>query len=87
MQGIDSAQIMVLGIIPMSVNAILYSKFLGTEKSKIVLTSASVRLSSLFVMILILGDLYGLIGLSLAVLLATMANVIFSYSLYRKLER
>jgi len=83
--GILSLQILVLTIIPQSILSIFIAKLQARESTRMGF-SAIVMIVTLMTLIAILGDLYGLIGLSLAVLLATIANVIFSYSLYHKLE-
>jgi len=84
-EGILSLQILVLTIIPQSIFSIFIAKLQARESTRMGF-SAIVMIVTLMTLIAILGDLYGLIGLSLAVLLATIANVIFSYILYRKLE-
>jgi O-antigen/teichoic acid export membrane protein len=63
---IPPARITVLAIIPMTANAIMNAKLLGNEKSAPVLLSSGVYIASLFVLIILLGNAIGLLGLSIA---------------------
>jgi len=70
LDSVEVSQIMILSIIPMTVNSIMYSRFLGREKSKSVLISSSLRLFTLLILILFLGQILGLIGLGIAILVS-----------------
>lgn len=65
---IPSSQIMVLGVIPMTVSSILNSKFIGREKTRPVVIGSLVYIVLLLVCEVTLGGLFGLIGLSVSVL-------------------
>jgi O-antigen/teichoic acid export membrane protein len=80
--GIESLQIMVLAIIPNVLGAIYYSKLLAKESTRIGY-SAIVQIGNLLLLIALLGNLYGLVGLALAVLISQIANTLFLYYLYR----
>jgi len=70
LESVQAAQIMVIGIIPRTASAIMQSRLFGKEKSKIVFISAGIRISSLLTLILLLGEIFGLIGLAFAVLIS-----------------
>lgn len=81
--GIVSLQIMVLAIIPKAIGSIFNAKLLARESTKIGY-SAVVSIGSLLILIVILGQLYELVGLAFAVLLSITLNTIFLYLLYKK---
>jgi O-antigen/teichoic acid export membrane protein len=83
LDGVESLQIITIAIIPQTVGAIYGSKLLARESTKIGY-SAIVQIGSLLLLIALLGNLYGLIGLALAVLISQTANTLFLYYLYRK---
>lgn len=69
-EAVPSAQIMILGVIPMTLTAIINAKLLGTERSKLVLSGSIVYLTSLFALLYVLGNAYHLIGLATALVSA-----------------
>ncbi len=83
--GIFSLQILVISIIPISISYILSAKLQSRESTKVGY-SVIIRMSSLFVLIAILGELYGLMGLSIAVLLSAIFNTIFLAIIYNRLK-
>src|SRR3989304_105620 len=80
--GIQSLQIMLLAIIPKAIGTIFKSKQLARESTKIGY-SAIVTIGTLLILIVFLGQLYGLIGLAIAVLATISANTLFFYILDR----
>lgn len=82
-EGIESLQIIVLTIIPLSILAILNAK-LQAKKSTKVGFSAIIRLGVLLVLIVSIGNWFGLIGLSFSVLISATAHAIFLIILYYK---
>jgi len=85
-EGIYSLQIMILSLIPLSIGAILNAK-LQAKESTTVGFSAIVRIGSLLILVGILGNLYGLTGLSFAVLISVILNTIVLYALYTRNSR
>jgi len=69
-ESILASQIMIFGSIPMTISAILYSKFFGQEKSKASLVAVFIHIASLLVLIYYLGTYFELIGLAIAILTA-----------------
>jgi len=82
-EGILSIQIMSISIIPTSIQAILNAKLMSRESTKVGF-SAIVRISIFLTLIVILGQFYGLVGLSFAVLTSIIANVVFLFLLLKK---
>lgn len=69
-EAIQISQMMIFGIIPMTASAIMYSRFFGGEKSKIAMVSSSIRLTTLLILIFVLGKIVGLTGLATAILVS-----------------
>jgi len=86
-EAIQSAQIMSLGIIPMTLSAIINSKFLGKEKGKPVLISACSYILTLYGLIIVLGGTYGLIGLAFAVLTSLVIQAAILFVMFKIIEK
>ncbi len=71
---IESAQIMSLGVIPWTIISIFDSKFIRQEKTKLVLIGATIRISTLLILLILLGEQLGIIGFALAVLFSLIAH-------------
>jgi len=69
-EAIDAIQIMSLSVIPATVSMIYTSKFLGLEKSKFVLISKIISLITIISGTVILGSIFGMIGLAIAFVLS-----------------
>ena len=84
---IDAIQIMSIAIIPATISLLYTSKFLGLEKSKFVLISKIIVTSSLITGFIILGPIFGIIGLASVFVLASTfeASFLFSISKIKKL--
>lgn len=67
---IQVIQIMAIAIIPASLTLIITSEFLGNEKSRKVSLSSIVSMTSLSIGIIVLGEYYGLIGMSISLVIA-----------------
>lgn len=81
--GILGLQIMVISLIPLTISAVLNAKLQAIQSTKVGF-SAIIRISSLLLAIGILGQEFGLIGLSIAVLISTTLNSIFLLFLFYK---
>ena len=82
-EGVFPLQILLISLIPLSFTSIFSAKLQAKESTKVGLT-AIIRIGSLLGLIALLGNLYGLLGLSLAVLLSICVNTIFLGILYYK---
>jgi O-antigen/teichoic acid export membrane protein len=67
---ITSAQIMVFGIIPITLNSIMNSRLLGRENTRPVLLGSAIYIASLVSLLLMLKDNFGLVGLALSPVIA-----------------
>jgi len=80
--GILGLQVLILSIIPQSITVSFGAKLIARESKKIGL-SAIVSIGTILVFILLLGEQYGLVGLSLAVLISNSSSSLFTYFLYK----
>jgi len=69
-------QIVSLSLIPSTINLTLISKFLGMEKSKLVLISSGIYLTMQIVLILILGKAFGINGIAVAFVISVCSQTI-----------
>jgi O-antigen/teichoic acid export membrane protein len=74
---IPSTQLILLAGIPFSVNSIVSSAFMGNEKSHHVVTSAILFLGIQYSLIILLGNQFGLFGLSFSMVLASITQCIY----------
>jgi len=74
---IQAAQIMVLGIFPITVNSTITPKLLANKNSQPVFVATMIRLVSLFPLILFLGRNMGLLGLAISVVISISLQTIF----------
>ncbi len=79
-EAIEVIQIVSLSVIPSSINLIYISKFLGNEISKIVLIGSGIFLAVQITSILILGELIGVNGVALALVLGASSEAVFLVS-------
>ena len=82
-EGISSLQILTISLIPFSITAILYAKLQAKESTKVGF-SAIGRIGSLLVLLAVLGNFYGLVGLSMAVLISCIIESVFLFVLFIK---
>jgi len=75
-ESIQIIQILSLSIIPISANHMFASKFLANEKSRIVMISAVVYIVIQFLGIWILGELYGINGAAVALVIGATARTL-----------
>jgi len=83
--GVFSLQIMVVSLMPLSISAMLSAKLQAKESEKVGF-SALVKIGSLLVLILFLGNTFGLLGLSMAVLISSLLYAAFLAVLSYKIE-
>ena len=74
---IDAIRIMSLAVIPYTLTLLFSSKLLGLEKSKFVLIEKITALCIMIGGVVILGPLYGIVGISVAFVLATSVGAVF----------
>jgi len=71
-------QIMSIVIVPSTISMIKQSEFLGKENSRVVLMGSLIQAGLYFVLIIILGEIYGLLGLAVGFLVSATARTIFN---------
>jgi len=85
-EGIFSLQILVFSLFPLVASSIFSAKLQAKESIQIGY-SAVVRIFSLLILILILGPTYGLVGLSMSVLLSSIIYAIFLFILHHRMTK
>ncbi len=71
-------QIMSLSIIPITIFTIQQAEFLGKENSRVVLVGGIIQSVLYLILIIILGQLFGLTGIAIGFFLAMLVRVIFN---------
>ena len=86
-EAIEAIQIMSIAIIPAMFSLLYTSKLLGLEKSKFVLISKIIATSSLIIGFIILGPIFGIIGLASVFVSVSIfeASFLFSINKIKKL--
>ncbi len=77
--------IMGLSIVPHTLVVLYMSKFLGYEKTRPILISSLLHVGLLIVGILILTNMYSILGLAIAFVLAEIVEAIFLISMHKKI--
>ena len=72
-----AAQLMSMGIIPMTVTSILSSRFLGMERSRPVFIGATTYVATQYTTIIILGNIFGIAGLAMALIIALTVQAVY----------
>ena len=85
-EGIMGLQILALSLLPTSISLILSAKMQAKESNKVGY-SAIVRIGSLLFLIWTLGSGYGIIGVSVAVVVSTILNTLVLYFLYKTISQ
>lgn len=75
---------MSLSIIPTTINMFYYSRFLAAEKGKIPLFGGIISSTVLVTGMIILGSLYGVIGIAVTNVLTYSSACLFSYIMVKK---
>ena len=72
-------QILSLSVIPLTISAIQNSQFLGTGNNQVVLIGSIIQSALYLIFIVLLGTPYGLEGIALGLLIATVVRTIFNF--------
>ena len=79
--------ILSLAVIPNTIALIFSSKFLGDQKSKFPLIGVIIYASSYLLMVMFLGSLYGLYGLSMSFLISSIiysSYLVITYKIQKR---
>ena len=79
-ESIDAIQIMLLGLIPTSIYTMYLTKFYSLEKGKIVLIDRLVSAMVLISGIIILGSIFGIVGIAVSYVMSTLVQAIILFS-------
>jgi len=74
---IEIIQIIIIAIIPRTISLTFMSKFLGIEKSKLVIIAAIIFLGVQIPAIILLGEAFGAIGIAISLVLAETIQAVF----------
>jgi len=85
-EAVDAIQIMSLGVVSSTVSLIYWSKLLGLEKSKFLLISRSMMVSTMIIGILILGPLFNIVGVAIAWVLSSTIEATFLSAVCRRVK-
>ncbi len=80
-------QIVSVAIVPRTISYMYMSDFLAQEKNKFVTISSLAYLVVLVILIVTLGGLYQIVGISAAIVMASVCETASLYLFRRKLER
>ena len=80
-------QILSIGVIAGTANLFYLSKFLGLEKSKSPLIGLSIQVTITILGIVILGQMYGIVGIAISYVLASLGNFTYLFFANRLLEK
>jgi len=83
LDGVFALQILIIAAIPNAFSSILSAKMQSMESTKVGY-SAVFRIGSLVILLGLLGTTYGMVGLSMAVVISVIIHTIFLYYLYKK---
>ena len=82
----DAISIMSLAIVPETITMLLTSKMLGQEKSRFILIGKLMSLVIMIIGFIVLGPIYGIIGLAFVIVAASIIQVIFLVIMDRIVE-
>jgi len=72
-------QILSIAIIPLSISSIQTSEFLGKENSKLVLIGSIIQSGLYFLLIIVLGQSFGISGMAIGFLTAAIVKTVFNF--------
>ncbi|MGQ0792058.1 MAG: hypothetical protein ACT4NJ_07565, partial [Nitrosopumilaceae archaeon] len=72
-------QILSFSIIPLTVSAIQQSEFMGKENNRVILIGGILQSGLYLILIVLLGASFGLVGISIGLLVSTIVRVIYNF--------
>ena len=85
-EAIEIIQIIIIAIIPRTISLSFMSKFLGAEKSKLVIIATGIFLVVQIPTIILFGEFFGIIGIAISLVLAETIQALF-YIISNKIFR
>lgn len=80
---VDIMPIMSIAVMPVTINLMYMSRFLGEEKNKLLLVSSGIYIAAQTISILVLGDLFGVRGIAAAIVIASFTEMAFLIGMSR----
>jgi len=80
-------QVLSISLIPFTIISIQKSEFMGKENSKIVLLGNIIQSVSYFVLIILMGINFGIIGIAVGFVISVIARVIFNFFVRTKSKK
>lgn len=80
-------QIMSIALVPRTFSIMYVSRFLGMEKSGFVLVATLVFLSIQIPLIIVLGEMFSIIGVTAALLIADTCHAVFLLAMYKRYKK
>ena len=74
---IEIIQIIIIAIIPRTISFSFMSKFLGAEKSKLVIIATTIFLGIQIPSIILFGEAFGIVGIAISLVLAEIIQALF----------
>lgn len=83
-ESILAAQIISIGVVPMTITYLIYSTFLAHDKSKYVLIGSIIFVAAQYPLIYLFGSYFGIAGMSLATITALSVQCAFIVMIYER---
>jgi len=77
-ESILSIQVLSIALIPLSISTIQMSEFLGRENAKFVLLGSAFQSGLYIILVVVLGQSYGLLGISIGFLISAIIRTLFN---------
>lgn len=84
---IDIVRMVSLTVIPITVNMMYISKFIGNEKSRVVLIGSGIYIISLITSIVIFGNSFGVMGMASSLVIATSSEAVYLVAIDKFLNK
>jgi O-antigen/teichoic acid export membrane protein len=79
--------IVSFGIIPMTISAIHESELAGMGNTRLIVIGSIISVIVYFILLIVLGDLLGLLGMAISFLISTIVRMIFGFMMKQSIVR
>jgi len=86
-ESIELMQIFSLAVIPFTISQIQITQFLGKEKSQIVLIGGVFQTTIYLLLVVLLGNYFGLIGIAIGLVISVIIRIIFNVFTAKRLGK
>jgi len=84
-EAIDAIRIMSIAVISSTISLLFWSKFLGMEKSNVLVISRTLMVITMITGVLTLGQFYGIIGIAITFVISSIVEAVFLFIINRKI--